>query len=108
MLVVDLVVDMAWNGGQEFRYRRACLHEDQHGRTFPFYYILAAHALANVYVIVLEMGRLYGHLKRCHVHNLTRRFDWHCGRLPHSERNFRRREACKFLGFLVVLAWSCW
>lgn len=107
MFVADLVVDILWNGGQEFRYRRECLHEDRHRCRFPFYYILAAHALANVYVIVLEIGRLYGHLKRGHIHNLTRRFDWHCGRLRHSERNFRRREACKFLGFLAVLAWSC-
>jgi hypothetical protein len=37
---------------------------------------------------------------------MTKRFDWHCGRLPRAPANFRRCELYKFAGFIVVLGVS--
>ena len=101
MYVCDVAVDMFWKFGTDFKHRRSLLENDV---TTPF--AVLAHALGNFYVIILECGRLCGHLKRGHVRNISRRFDWHCGRLEHSTRNFVQREKVKFLAFLVALI-SC-
>lgn len=70
-------------------------------RSTAFYTV--AHMLANLYVVVLESGRLWGHCTRLEPwYGFCQRFDWHCGRLPNARANFRRREACKFLLFVVI------
>ncbi|GKY97879.1 hypothetical protein MPSEU_000745900 [Mayamaea pseudoterrestris] len=72
---------------------------------FPIWYLVAAHLIANIYVIALESGRLYGHVSRGEVfQNACRRFEWHCGKLPHARERFVRREAIKFVGFVLVAA----
>ena len=56
-----------------------------------------------MYVVVLECGRIWGHLSRKNLwHGFCHRFDWHCGRLVHARRNFRRREAYKFALFIAL------
>ena len=94
----DLMVDLCWNWGLEVEHRISLLH-----RRPNWIYILNAHLLANFYVIVLEFGRLYGHLKRCQIINLCRRFDWHCGRHPKAQKTFILREKVKFIFFIAVL-----
>lgn len=93
MLAVDSLVDFCWS----FSHRRLLLH---YPRSFEFCFV--SHILANMYVVVLETGRLCGHVRRGHWFNLTKRFDWHCGRLPHARKNFRFVEFIKFVGFGVV------
>jgi len=74
-------------------------------RSCVFYF--SAHVLANMYVVVLECGRIWGHIARLDIwHGLFRRFDWHCGRLPNAPRNFRKREACKFGLFVAISAFE--
>lgn len=53
--------------------------------------------------MVLETGRLKGHLKRRQLSYIGKRFDWHCGRLKNSRTDFRRIEANRFVLFLSVL-----
>ena len=67
-----------------------------------FYWM--AHCLANGYVVVLECGRLWGHIvtRKNPWRGICRRFDWHCGRLEKAPWNFRKREAYKFGLFVVV------
>lgn len=95
LLLADVVVDMTMIG--EFSHRCKLL-EHEHSTVF----LVASHILANAYVLVLETGRLYGHLKRGHLGSVCRRFDWHCGRLANSCEVFQRREFYKFLGFAAV------
>lgn len=72
------------------------------GRLFYF----VAHILANSYVVVLECGRLRGHIGRLELfHGMFRRFDWHIGRLAHAPHNFRKKEATKFALFTGILAY---
>jgi glycosyltransferase involved in cell wall biosynthesis len=79
-------------------------------RSRLFYF--AAHILANLYVVVLECGRLRGHIGRLDFfHGIFRRFDWHIGRLPNAPTNFRNKEACKFAlftGILICLVIEPW
>ena len=83
MYVCDVAVDMFWKFGTEFKHRRSLLENDI---TTPFA-IMWTPTESN-------------------VRNISRRFDWHCGRLEHSTRNFVQREKVKFLAFLVALI-SC-
>lgn len=110
-LVIDFVVDL---GNQsEFEHRCQLLErgvtqqaqQQENWKRHPAFYVIA-HALANLYVVLLECGRLYGHIVRGRVASVgfCRRFDWHCGNLPNARRNFRRREACKFLLFVLAMA----
>ncbi|KAL7553671.1 hypothetical protein ACHAWF_016979 [Thalassiosira exigua] len=71
-------------------------------RSHLFYFL--AHTLANFYVVVLECGRLRGHIRRLDLaHGLFRRFDWHIGRLDNATSEFRKREAQKFCIFMANL-----
>lgn len=100
MFVCDVILEMGWKGGEEFRHRCRLLEQKQDvSKTFA----IASHVLANFYVIVLEFGRLHGHLKRRHFTNVTRRFDWHCGRLEYGRKNFVEREKAKLIAFLLCL-----
>lgn len=70
-------------------------------RSHLFYF--AAHILANMYVVGLECGRLRGHIGRLAVgYGVFRRFDWHVGRLDEAPKNFRKREAQKFILFVAI------
>ena len=109
MIMADIVIDMYWKWGKEFNHRRSLLvvagpHEQQHEHEHQFSlpYAIVAHILANIYVIALECGRVYGHMRRGQVWNITRRFDWHCNRLPNSKENFIFREKIKFITFSVI------
>jgi GT2 family glycosyltransferase len=95
-LLADVAVDMS--DGPNYQNRCSLL---KYERRCWFY--LMAHLLANAYVLILETGRLWGHLKRGEIQNLTRRFDWHCGRLESSSRqNFQRHERDKFVCFCSI------
>jgi glycosyltransferase involved in cell wall biosynthesis len=65
-------------------------------------FLIAAHVLANVYVLVLECGRLLGHLSRRQFRNVCWRFDWHCARLLKARENFVARERHKFFLFCCI------
>jgi glycosyltransferase involved in cell wall biosynthesis len=98
LVMADCIVDMChldrfWHKCQLLEYPR------------PFWFCILAHILANMYVVILEGGRLYSHARRFQIFNLCLRFDWHCGRLPNSRTNFRRTELMKFVGFVAVI-WS--
>ena len=85
MFASDVIVDMSWNSGGDFTHRLSLLEQQEVSTPF----VVFAHFLANLYVVVLECGRLYGHLKRHNIlRNISRRFDWHCGKLEHSKRQF--------------------
>jgi hypothetical protein len=71
--------------------------QNRRSRLFYFW----SRVLANLYVVVLEFGRLYGHILRKDFWMICKRFDWHCGRLTNAPRNFRKREAYKFALFWV-------
>jgi len=83
-LIADFVVDACQF--REYKHRCDLLHVGtdpvvRHSCWFYFF----AHMLANLYVIVLECGRLYGHFSRGQLgYGLCRRFDWHCGRLEQA------------------------
>lgn len=95
--MIDFAVDISFR--DEYRHRRLLLKFE---RSLSFYF--AAHFLGNLYVMVLECGRLYGHMKRKDIFKgIFRRFDWHCGRLVNARRNFRKREAWKFSLFVLFL-----
>lgn len=70
-----------------------------------FIYILQAHILANLYIILLEFGQLWGHLKRGRFLYIGKRFDWHIGRLPNYRQTFLVMEVKKLSGFIVVFTW---
>lgn len=105
-LAVDLAVDR-WDP-EERRHRRLLLEANDNGkpsveRSLIFYFF--AHVLANLYVVVLECGRLRGHIGRMDfAHGMLRRFDWHIGRLTNAPGNFRKRESYKFACFVLILA----
>jgi GT2 family glycosyltransferase len=97
LFMADLFIDVS--NQREFRHRGLLL---KYRRSLTFR--TAAHALGNYYVVVLEVGRLYGHLKRGRFwKNVMKRFDWHCGRLPDSRRTFIVKEANKFAAFGVII-----
>ena len=103
MFICDVAIDLFWKRGAEFEHRRSLLEKEV---STPF--AILAHALANFYVIALECGRVYGHLKRGHLKNISRRFDWHCGHLENAKKNFVKREQTKFISFfMVVIAIAC-
>lgn len=112
-VAADFLVDFSYGGDYKHRCSRleACGGdygaEDCCNRN-PLFFI-AAHILANIYVIVLECGRLWGHVViRNNPFFLCQRFDWHCGRLAKALGNFRQREAYQFGLFLsIVVALSC-
>jgi hypothetical protein len=54
MFASDVIVDMSWNSGGDFTHRLSLL-EQQEVSTRPF--VVFAHFLANLYVVVLECGR---------------------------------------------------
>ena len=100
----DLFIDVIDQKG----YKHRCLQlQNYEGNLLDrscLFYILA-HVLANLYVIILEMGRLYGHIitQGKPFQGLCKRFDWHVEKLLNARHNFRRREAYKFCLFLVFL-----
>jgi glycosyltransferase involved in cell wall biosynthesis len=101
-LIADILVDMS--NRDEYRHRCGLLqplgNKDTKKWERSRWFYFAAHVLANGYVVVLECGRLWGHLQRPKPWRyICRRFDWHCGRLERAPGNFRRREACKFVLF---------
>ena len=122
-LLVDFIVDFSNVKERNHRYQLLQVNnnnnnekeESNHNlvvmmtrRSFWFYFF--AHILANLYVVVLECGRLRGHIGRrtmCFRYGIFRRFDWHIGRLSQARNNFRQRESIKFAGFLVLLAVFC-
>lgn len=91
--VIDIMCDIFHD---ESFQQRSSLLEFQRSLEFR----VRAHILANSYVWILEMGRLWGHLTRAEIWNATRRFDWHCGCLRDAPKNFRRLERKKFVGFV--------
>lgn len=104
LITIDFLVDVSQQA--EFKHRCQLLRDPKDKdinfeRSLLFYY--ASHLLSNLYVVVLECGRLYGHIKRMDLHHgIFRRFDWHCGQLVNSPQNFRRREGMKFSFFVVA------
>ncbi len=98
MFAADVLVDMCWKWGEEFNHRHSLL---EYKYSLP--YTIAAHIVANFYIIILETGRLYGHFKRGQVWNVMRRFDWHCGRLSKSSEHFVQREFIKFVCFSIIM-----
>jgi len=106
MFLSDFFVDAIWNRGAEFSNRCQLLYPkiDENNTYFSPAFILGAHLLANLYIIILEIGRLYGHIihRREFLH-VMHRFDWHCGLLPKSIINFRLREGCKFVLFIFSI-----
>lgn len=92
----DIAIDIA--DRKEYHHRCEVLEY-----AFPLWYYLSAHILANLYVIGLEIGRLWGHLSRGQFLNVTKRFDWHCGQLPASQDKFRQKELWKFSFFVLAL-----
>jgi GT2 family glycosyltransferase len=98
LFFADFAVEVS--NPEERRHKQRLLEHD-----FSCSYYAAAHLLANLYVVVLECGRLYGHVRRRELlSNACRRFDWHCERLAGAPAKFRRKERTKFLLFLVVTA----
>jgi glycosyltransferase involved in cell wall biosynthesis len=98
LVAADTIVDMA--NAEQFRHRRKVLEYER-----SILFCIAAHLLANIFVVILETGRLYGHARRLEiVSNFAKRFDWHCGRLAQSRTNFRRTEWHKFVLFAAVTA----
>ena len=106
MFFADVAVDASWKWGAAFRHRRGTLVKETPFQ-FSLGFVVSAHILANFYVVVLECGRLYGHVKRGHCGSIMHRFDWHCGCLPNSRRDFVVREGCKFLAFVVAITVAC-
>ncbi|CAB9506824.1 expressed unknown protein [Seminavis robusta] len=107
LLVADFAVDFC--NQTEFNHRCLLLDRGQtlvSKRSYVFYF--AAHVLGNIYVVVLESGRLWGHICRNELltTGLFRRFDWHCGRLQAAPSKFRQREAAKFGLFVSVLVYN--
>jgi hypothetical protein len=102
VLVADLLVDLS----DREQYKHRCLQlqdPEMNPMKFSCVYCFCAFLLSNMYINVLECGRLWGHLTRMDLqHGLCRRFDWHCGRLSNAPRNFRKREAYKFGTFVLI------
>jgi hypothetical protein len=97
MVAVDAAVDMT--NFCEFNHRRRLLGDF----VFSEAHYMTAHILANIYVAVLELGRLCGHVKRGELaKHVGRRFDWHCGRLPNSSGQVVKKERMKFWLFIAV------
>lgn len=101
VIACDVAVDLT--NLQEFHHRCELLEYP-----FPLWYCVSAHILANLYVIVLEIGRLWGHCHRGQLGHITKRFDWHCGQLPASPEKFRQKEFWKFTAFVVTIAGTIW
>jgi glycosyltransferase involved in cell wall biosynthesis len=120
-LVVDVCVDFC--NRDEYKHRCELLqahgkadldlsanhHDASYWVRSPLFYFFA-HVLGNLYVVVLECGRLWGHLSRRRNlwNGVFHRFDWHCGRLENARRNFQRREGIKFGLFVAILAYYTW
>ena len=106
LLAADFLVDLANHREYEHRCKQleVGIQPEERGnykRSTVFYF--ASHVLANVYVVILECGRLWGHISRLELlEGLCQRFDWHCGRLPMAPMNFRKREASKFALFTCI------
>lgn len=112
VLVVDVVADIALG---DFTHR-AILLQSPHPSTGPGHdctckykystvFLTVAHVVANMYVVVLEAGRLKGHIwNRREWWNVMRRFDWHVGTLPGATERFQHTELVKFSGFVGLLA----
>lgn len=104
LIAIDILVDASFP--QDYNDRCQLLVASPQGvktaRNCRFCF--CAYILAKLYIVVLEFGRLYGHMKRnCVLSGIFRRFDWHCGRLISARANFRKREACKFVLSVAAL-----
>jgi GT2 family glycosyltransferase len=103
VFTVDFVCDLS--DIESFKHRCTLLlsEETKSNDKYSLLYCIGAHFLANMYIIILECGRLYGHiLRRDFFTNFTRRFDWHCQRLPNAKENFAQKELVKFQLFVLV------
>ena len=96
-VLVDIVVELSDTNAR--KHRKSLLGPWPRSTMF----LVGAHSLAQLFVIVLEFGRLWGHWKRLHLQCIGLRFDWHCGRLADHRRNVRRNELKKLSLFLLVL-----
>lgn len=67
----------------------------------PFFSV-AAQALGNLYILAVENGRFFGHVRAFKWKNVSHRYDWHCGRLPGAINAFRSRELRKFVLFFFI------
>jgi GT2 family glycosyltransferase len=110
MFLCDLLVDLFWKNGQEFQHRLSLVLGEAFDKSAAVstarnirWFGIRAHIIANFYIIALECGRLYGHLNRGCFQNICHRFDWHCGRLEDSKKNFVSREMIKFIFFASVI-----
>lgn len=103
-LLVDFIVDFI-SGDYSHRINVVQgMGKDRVAKKRSCWFYFFAHVIANLYVIVLECGRLRGHFGRFDlVYGMFRRFDWHIGRLVDAPDNFRKREAQKFFLFVAVL-----
>lgn len=105
VLTVDLLVD--WVYGDR-RHRTALLSSPDVNdgaaaiAKYSPLFILVAHAVANMYVVILEAGRLKGHIwNRRQWGHFGARFDWHCGAeaMLEAPGRFREMERKKAVGF---------
>ena len=74
---------------------------DRGGNSYSVLFLTVAQVVANSYIIILELGRLKGHLSRGQLQHICVRFDWHCGELPHAPARFRTAEKIKFILFCL-------
>jgi hypothetical protein len=103
LILVDFLCDVFDMGAFIHRCTLVQSKDGKLNEKYSTAYCVVAHFLANMYVHVLESGRVYGHISRKEMStNFARRFDWHCGRLPRAKENFVRMEFCKFMLFLLV------
>jgi glycosyltransferase involved in cell wall biosynthesis len=93
---VDIAIDTC--DIQGFQHRSKLLEG-----SYPLSFRILSNFLGNAYVIILECGRLWGHVKHGAWRSIGLRFDWHCGRIECHRSNFRDKELLKFSGFVAVL-----
>jgi glycosyltransferase involved in cell wall biosynthesis len=101
LFLVDFGVEIC--NVKEFEHRRKLLEY-----TFPTWYNVMAHCIANAYVLVFDCGRMYGSLLRGELlENICKRFKWHCERKkPDPRSNFTIGEGLKFVGFVLVSSFN--
>jgi glycosyltransferase involved in cell wall biosynthesis len=97
IIAVDIIIDMI----DSENWQNRCDVLQPHPRDTLF--LFAANSLANLYVIILEFGRLRGHFQRGNFSCMTLRFDWHCGRLPNHRQSMRHKDLRKFCLFFAII-----